>query len=101
MRSRCKERADRVVSAGIFLAESSYMRTVWMGIAVAVVLLGVALAQERPRAGTLNLPANGDLQDALNKKAVEADRAAYLAEILQLQQAELRRSADARTATAR
>jgi hypothetical protein len=37
-----------------------------MGIAVAVVLLGVALAQERPRAGTLNLPANGDLQDALN-----------------------------------
>jgi len=42
------------------------MRSAWTAIAVGCVVLGVALPQQRSAAGTLNLPANGDLQEALN-----------------------------------
>src|SRR3954447_26940513 len=42
------------------------MRSAWTAVAFGLVVLGVALPQRRPAAGTLNLPANGDLQQALN-----------------------------------
>jgi len=42
------------------------MRTAWLLAAVVLVLFAIALPQQEPKAGTLNLPAGGDLQDALN-----------------------------------
>jgi len=42
------------------------MRSAWTAVAVGLVVLGVALPQRRSAAGMLNLPANGDLQEAVN-----------------------------------
>jgi len=42
------------------------MRSAWTAVAVGLVVLGVALPQRQPEAGTLNLPADGNLQEALN-----------------------------------
>jgi hypothetical protein len=38
----------------------------WSAVAGALVVLAVALPQTQPEAGSLNVPAGGDLQDALN-----------------------------------
>ncbi|HUR33049.1 MAG TPA: right-handed parallel beta-helix repeat-containing protein [Vicinamibacterales bacterium] len=43
------------------------MRNVWTVVAVGLVVLGVALPQRQSAAGALNLPADGDLQQALNE----------------------------------